>query len=144
VVIINSLYIEYIMHIHPPHKSSSNFKDHLVHFLMLFLAVLLGALAENYRENYIEKNKMKEYLTALVDDLSQDTVNLNTCINSRYIKNANTSNLISLLSQPKITNTKEIYFLTRLITRVETFEGVEGTLNELEFSGGYRIIENKN
>ena len=131
------------MHIHPPHKSGSNFKEHFIHFLMLFLAVLLGALAENFRENYIEKNKEHEYLTSLVYDLGQDTMRLNACIDSRHEKNKNATNLISLLSQPVITNTKDIYYLTRLMTRVESFEGVDGTLNQLQFSGGFRVIQNQ-
>ena len=82
------------MHIHPPNKTADSLKDHFIHFLMLFMAVLLGALAENFRENYIEKNKEKEYLTSLVFDLSQDTLRLNTCINSRVEKNTNASKLI--------------------------------------------------
>ena len=131
------------MHIHPPHKSSSNFKEHFIHFLMLFLAVLLGAIAENFRENLMEKNKEHEYLTSLVFDLSQDTTRLNSCINSRNEKNGNASKLISLLSQPVITNSKDIYYLSRLMTRVESFEGVDGTLNQLQYSGGFRVIENK-
>jgi len=131
------------MHIHPPHKSGSNFKEHFIHFLMLFLAVLLGALAENFRENYIEKNKEHEYLTSLVYDLGQDTMRLNTCIDSRHEKNKNATSLISLLSQPIIINTKDIYYLTRLMTRVESFEGVDGTLNQLQFSGGFRVIQNQ-
>ena len=130
------------MHIHPPHKVGSNIKDHFVHFLMLFLAVLFGALAENYRENYIERNKEHEYLSSLIYDLRQDTSRLNTCIESRIEKNTNAKKLISLLSQPVISNTKDIYYLTRLMTRVEAFEGVDGTFNQLR-SGGFSLIEDK-
>lgn len=130
------------MHIHPPHKVGSNIKDHFVHFLMLFLAVLLGALAENYRENYIERNKEHEYLNSLISDLRQDTSRLKICIESRIEKNTNAKKLISLLSQPVISNTKDIYYLTRLMTRVEAFEGVDGTFNQLR-SGGFSLIEDQ-
>ena len=85
------------MHIHPHNKAGSNFKEHFVHFLMLFLAVLLGAVAENLRENHIENNNEREYLTSLVEDLGQDTLRLNSCINSRLEKNVNAQKLISLL-----------------------------------------------
>jgi len=131
------------MHIHPPHKGGSGFKDHFIHFLMLFLAVLLGALAENFRETMIEKKVEEEYLTSLVFDLSQDTVRLNSCINSRIEKNQNAVQLMSLLEDGKIENTKDIYYLTRLMTRVEPFEGVDGTFNQLLFSGGFKVIRNK-
>lgn len=130
------------MHIHPPHKSGSNIKEHLLHFLMLFMAVLLGAFAENLRENYIENKKEHEYLHSLVGDLSQDTLRLNSCIEARAEKNIEATKLISLLSDDKLENTKDIYYFTRLMTKVESFEGVDGTLNLLSFSGGFSLIRN--
>jgi hypothetical protein len=53
---------------------------------MLFMAVLLGALAENLREDFIEHKKEYEYLHSLVQDLSQDTLILNYCIDSTIEK----------------------------------------------------------
>jgi len=131
------------MHIHPPHKSGSDFKEHMLHFFMLFMAVVLGAFAENLREKYLDKTKEKEYLNSLVIDLGHDEVNLSKCINARSEKTEAGSKLISLLSQDKISNEKDIYYYTRLMTKVETFEGVDGALNQLQFSDGFRLIENK-
>lgn len=130
------------MHIHPPHKSGSDFKEHILHFFMLFMAVVLGALAENLREHYLDKTKEKEYLSSLIIDLGNDGVNLSKCINARSEKTEVGNKLISLLSQDKITNEKDIYYYTRLMTKVETFEGVDGALNQLQFSDGLRLIEN--
>jgi hypothetical protein len=124
-------------------KGRFRFKEHFLNFLMLFLAVLLGAVAENLREKHIQNTDEYEYLTSLVEDLSQDTARLNTCISSRMEKDVNAQNLISILSIDKIENTKDIYYLTRLMTKVETFEGVDGTLNQLQFSGGFKVISNK-
>ena len=110
---------------------------------MLFLAVLLGALAENFRENVIENKNEHEYLTSLVEDLSQDTIRLNSCINSRMEKSVHAQKLISILGDNKIENTKDVYYLSRLMTKVETFEGVDGTFNQLQYSGGYKVIRDK-
>jgi hypothetical protein len=126
-----------------PSKDGSRFKEHFLNFLMLFLAVLLGAVAENLRVKYVENTDEYDYLTALVEDLSQDTARLNTCISSRMEKDVNAQKLISILSVENIENTKDIYYLTRLMTKVETFEGVDGTLNQLQFSGGFKVISNK-
>jgi len=126
-----------------PSKDGSRFKEHFLNFLMLFLAVLLGAVAENLRVKYVENTDEYDYLTALVEDLSQDTARLNTCISSRMDKDVNAQKLISILSDENIENTKDIYYLTRLMTKVETFEGVDGTLNQLQFSGGFKVISNK-
>jgi hypothetical protein len=130
------------MHVHPPNKPGSNFKENLLHFFMLFMAVLLGAFAENLRENFIEHKKEYEYLHSLVEDLSQDTIRLNSCIDARIEKNIEASTLIKLLSNDKLENTKDIYYYTRLMTKVESFEGVDGTLNQLSFSGGFSVIRN--
>jgi len=131
------------MHIHPPHKSGSNIKEHLLHFFMLFMAVLLGAFAENLREKYIENNKEHEYLISLMEDISQDTSRLNYCINARIEKSNEASKLIEILSNDKIENTKDVYFYSRLMTKVESFEGVDGTFNQLSFSGGFTVIRNR-
>ena len=131
------------MHIHPPHKTGSNMKEHLLHFLMLFMAVLLGAFAENLRENFIENKMEHEYLSSLMEDLSQDTSRLNYCINARSEKSREASKLIDILSSDKIENTKDVYYFARLMTKVENFEGVDGTLNQLSFSGGFSVIRNK-
>jgi hypothetical protein len=58
-------------------------------------------------------------------------------------KDVNAQKLISILNVENIENTKDIYYLTRLMTKVETFEGVYGTLNQLQFSGGFKVISNK-
>jgi hypothetical protein len=68
---------------------------------------------------------------------------LSKCINARSEKTEIGSKLISILSQDKISNEKDIYYYTRLMTKVETFEGVDGALNQLQFSDGFRLIENK-
>ena len=130
------------MHIHPPHKPSSDLKENLIHFIMLFLAVVLGALAENLREDHLDSTVANEYLSSLVVELSQDTLNLNKCINARSEKSLQADKLISLLSEPTIENTKDVYFFLRLMTKVESFEGTNGTFNQLQYSGGFRLIEN--
>jgi hypothetical protein len=107
------------------------------------MAVLLGAFAENLREKYIENNKEHEYLISLMEDISQDTSRLNYCINARIEKSNEASKLIEILSNDKIENTKDVYFYSRLMTKVESFEGVDGTFNQLSFSGGFTVIRNR-
>jgi hypothetical protein len=131
------------MHIHPPHKPASDIKEHVLHFFMLFLAVVLGAFAENLREEHLDSTIANEYLGSLVVELSQDTLNLNKCISARSEKNLQAEKLITLLSQKTIENTKDVYYLSRLMTKVESFEGTNGTFNQLQYAGGFRLIENK-
>lgn len=40
---------------------------------MLFLAVFLGFVAENYREHIVDKEKAKQYMHSMVENLKYDT-----------------------------------------------------------------------
>jgi hypothetical protein len=39
---------------HHPHVEKKNFKEYLLEFMMIFLAVTLGFIAENIREHFAE------------------------------------------------------------------------------------------
>jgi hypothetical protein len=52
------------------------FKEYLLEFLMIFLAVTMGFFAENIREHLVERHKAKEYISSLVGDLGNDTAKL--------------------------------------------------------------------
>ena len=49
-------------------------------FLMLFLAVFCGFIAENIREHQVEKVREKEYKKSLLNDIKEDTVEMNKSI----------------------------------------------------------------
>jgi hypothetical protein len=46
-------------------------------FLMLFLAVFCGFLAEYQLEHQIEKDRAKQYIISLYEDLKNDTTRIN-------------------------------------------------------------------
>ena len=60
------------MEVHHPHHThkAKKLNEHLVEFLMLFLAVTLGFLAENLREVYVEKERSHELVNTLVKKLN--------------------------------------------------------------------------
>lgn len=66
------------VHHHPqlPHGEKKPFKEYLLEFLMIFLAVTMGFFAENIREHLVERHKAKEYISSLVGDLGNDTAKL--------------------------------------------------------------------
>src|SRR4051794_4635758 len=66
------------VHHHPDvHHKRKKFREYLLEFLMIFLAVTLGFFAENIRENYVEYKSAREYASLLIEDLATDTVELN-------------------------------------------------------------------
>src|ERR1700760_4875028 len=63
------------VHHHPKleHKPKP-WKEYLLEGLMIFLAVFMGFIAENIREGYGEKQREKEYIHSIVQDLKSDTL----------------------------------------------------------------------
>src|SRR5688572_18794117 len=64
-------------HAHHTHEKR-NWRSYFWEFLMLFLAVTLGFFVENQREHYIENLRAKEYSKALIQDLQNDRVAIQT------------------------------------------------------------------
>lgn len=75
---------------HPNHKKKLS--EYLLEFFMLFFAVTLGFFAENYREHSIIDHRMQENYAAVIVDLEQD----NLKIDSIFTEGKNGINLISL------------------------------------------------
>ena len=65
---------------HHSHSSRKKWTHYFWEFLMLFLAVFCGFLAEYQLEHKIEKDRAKQYISSLYEDLKADTVRLNHLI----------------------------------------------------------------
>ena len=75
------------VHKHPHHVThKKKWTEYLLEFFMLFLAVFLGFVAENIRENIVERQREKEYITSLINDVKADTATVNRIINNRTIR----------------------------------------------------------
>ena len=66
------------VHHHPQleHKPKP-WKEYLLEYLMIFLAVMTGFFAESYREHLSDKSIENEYLLALRSELKTDTLHYN-------------------------------------------------------------------
>jgi uncharacterized protein YlxW (UPF0749 family) len=60
---------------HPTHKKK--WSEYIIEFVMLFAAVTLGFFAENLREHQTIDNHKNQNLIAMIDDLKQDSVQIN-------------------------------------------------------------------
>ena len=82
------------MEVHHAHHQNHKKKisEYLLEFFMLFFAVTLGFFAENYREHSIIEHRMQENYAAIIVDLEQD----NLKIDSIFTEAKNGINLITL------------------------------------------------
>src|ERR1043166_8409697 len=82
------------------HTSRKKFTHYLWEFLMLFLAVFCGFLAEYQLEHIIEKDREKQFMYSMVEDLKSDTAQLNRVIAFRKNWQGKMDTLVMLLGGP--------------------------------------------
>jgi hypothetical protein len=129
-------------HTHTPRKK---WYHYFWEFFMLFLAVTLGFFVENLREHTIEKDREKQFMKSLVNDLEADVAELNMVINNRAKKKISLDSLLFLLNSPQIAQYgNSIYY-----NAIYASKGVDiwftpnnGTLQQLKNAGGLRLIRN--
>jgi hypothetical protein len=65
------------VHHHPDlHHKKKKFREYILEFIMIFLAVTLGFFAEGLREHMSENTRAKEYAAMLLKDVVKDTIEL--------------------------------------------------------------------
>ena len=124
------------VHKHPHHVThKKKWGEYLLEFLMIFLAVFLGFVAENIRENSVEKERGKEYINTLVEDIQLDITDLKKQIEFREIVEKRIDSLFDLFQKPDRKNfTAEIYFLSRRTTRASNLSYHDRTIQQLKMS----------
>jgi len=66
---------------HHAHTARRKWAHYFWEFLMLFLAVFCGFLAEYQLEHLIEKDREKQYMKSIVEDLQNDTTAISNIFN---------------------------------------------------------------
>ena len=125
-------------HTHTPRKKWAHY---FWEFLMLFLAVFCGFLAEYQLEHKIEKDREKQFITTMVEDLKSDTAQLAEIILYKKSRENMCDSLIIYLSKTDFKKYgNDIYYYARNITRPQYFAANDRTLQQLKNSGALRLI----
>jgi len=128
------------------HTARKRWTHYLWEFVMLFLAVFCGFLAEYQLEHMIERDKEKEYIVSMVEDLKNDSTNISRSIN--YCKNqleGFDSLLRNIYHKPYTDSSlRTLYYLKEKYTLV-SFKArfSRGTISQLKNSGGFRLIRKR-
>ena len=132
---------------HHPHTPRKKRTHYFWEFLMLFLAVFCGFLAEYQLEHVLEHNKEKEYMRSMVEDLAQDTVEVNRVTAVILDHDKNIDSLLNILESPISKNQndlKELYQLHYENMGSELALFSQRTISQLKNAGGLRLIRHKN
>ena len=111
---------------------------------MLFLAVFCGFLAEYQLEHKIEKEREKQYISSLLNNLYADTSQLNLRFNFRVEKMITLDSLMLLLKSNGIKeNSGSIYYHGFYAPFAVKYIPNNGVLSQLKNAGGLRLIRNQ-
>ena len=128
-------------HTHPFHGKKT-WKEYLWEFLMLFLAVFCGFLAEFQLEHKIERDRAKQYIYSLYEDLKNDTTRINKLIAYDTEKIVALNNMYTCYDTV-IKDIKATGCMGILIKYSRSNKGFvlnDRTLRQLANAGGYRLL----
>ena len=125
------------------HTARQKWTHYFWEFLMLFTAVFFGFLAEYQLEHTIEKDREKQYIQSLVEDLSTDTTNLQLVIDNFKRRDLNLDTLLSLYSRLVGGFDNTLHKKLAATTGFADFVKADRTMQQLKNSGGMRLIRIK-
>ena len=132
-------------HTHSSHEKR-NWKSYAWEFLMLFLAVFCGFLAEYFLEHRIEKEKGKQYVQSMIEDMRSDSAKIERTLVRIKKQKLGLDSLSLLFSNPPNSDSiiKRMYFLMIKNTlNTYSISFTKRTIAQLRNSGGMRLIPNK-
>jgi hypothetical protein len=134
------------VHHHPQleHKPKP-WKEYILEYLMIVLAVITGFFAESLREHMGDRAKEKEYLSLMVSELRYDTAQYNT-VHSKifYLKPLLDSLYINAIQAARFNYVLQGKWNTPINETRVTYVPTLTTIQQLKTSGSFRLIENKN
>jgi hypothetical protein len=106
--------------------------------------VFCGFLAEYQLEHKIEKDRERQFMQSLVEDLKSDIVAITSLNQWRDTRLQMSDSLTNTLIQNKqFQNGSSVYYWGRSISRRGVFFSADGTIQQLKNSGGLRLIRNQ-
>ena len=85
------------MEVHHHSHKPKNWKEYITEFIMLFAAVTLGFFAENLREHSIISHRIEQNKVAILKDLEQDAITIDSILNNEQNTNKTFDRLLNVL-----------------------------------------------
>ena len=128
---------------HHPQVEKKTFKEYLLEFIMIFLAVSLGFIAENLREWISDRRYLHQYMQSMVNDLQSDLQMYDSGrkFNLAYAAMIDT---IILSVKEKRDNAGEVYLMARNLTRGSSVITPNSkTFEQMKSANGLRLIDRR-
>jgi hypothetical protein len=130
-------------HTHTPRKKWTHY---FWEFLMLFLAVFCGFLAEYQLEHKIEKDREKQFIQTMAEDLKSDSAQLNRLIKSRKSRIKELDTLFRIIANDEyLKDGRKVYQLYDFpYWDILRFFPSDRTMQQLKNGGNLRLIRKRN
>ena len=129
---------------HHSHTARKKWTHYFWEFFMLFLAVFCGFLAEYQLEHVIEHKREKQYMRTLVEDLKNDVIGLEECLQFWKRLDQKIDSVRPLLKTSlNKDNLEEIYEMAAMLIDFNDFIYSDRTIEQLRNSGNFRLIRNE-
>jgi len=125
---------------HHPKVEKKRFKEYFLEFIMIFIAVTLGFFAENLREYITNRHKEKEYIHSLIQDITEDTININTVVTRIEYRNKGIDTFLTLLKDTETISNSNRLFKLRENLGFPDFIYTNRTIEQLKNTGDFRLI----
>ena len=130
---------------HPPdlHHSKKPWKEYLLEFLMIFLAVTLGFFAENLREYISDTRHVRQLGGQLIHDLKNDSAILNNNMSRDTLLIKKTDSLFYLLQQPlSKLDSKKVQELIHTCYNINLFQPSSGAMSAIKIELHLKLFAN--
>lgn len=131
---------------HHPNVEKKNLKEYLLEGIMIFLAVTMGFIAENIRERISDREKEKQYIHLLRDDLKKDTAALHYSIKRLQIDIVRNDSLVFLFAKNELKKQKDSGLSALTLESGLSVDIVfnDRAASQLKSTGSMRLINNVN
>jgi hypothetical protein len=128
--------------IHNPGKKP---KDYFFDFFMLFLAVTLGFFVNNLNENLSERQREKQYMISLINDLKIDTADIKEIYASIERRLKGIDSLMHILENKDQKDFIQnlYYYSFKYLNSAAFHTSSDRTISQLKSAGGLRLIQKK-
>lgn len=134
------------VHHHGHHDGKKNWKSYFWEFIMLFLAVFCGSVAEYQLEHKIERDREKQYVASIIEDMKNDAIKIKKSVTACTTQVAGFDSLLENIYHTPYTNisVRMMYYLQRKYASSRSpVAFTKRTIAQLKNSGGMRLIRNK-
>lgn len=129
-------------HPHLEHKTKP-WKEYVLEFLMIFLAVTLGFLAENFREHISDESKTRVFASSLYQEFKADSLSLVQLMNYTDEKIRNIDSLAYFIRQRNKSRTSDSNLYTCAIYLISTspFDNLTAAYEQVKNTGSLRFFD---